>query len=118
MTIHTPPPGLKSISETLTEARSHFSRLKPSQALSELQAPTTPTSVPALLAGIGPAAQRAAEGSAAISLVIERNHEWRFEPQCEAPLGVADRHDLRVVMCQEGWIYESFGGEGIAGFWG
>jgi len=81
MTIPTPPPGLKPISQTLTGAHSHFSRLKPSQALSELQAPTTPTSVPALLAGIGLAAQRAAEGSVAISLVIERNvHEWRFDP--------------------------------------
>ena len=30
--------------------------------------------------------------------------EWRFDPQCEARLGVADRYDLRViVMCQEGY---------------
>ena len=77
----------------------------PSQALSELQAPATSSSAPVLLVDIRPAAQRAAEGEIAGSLVIERNVlEWRLDPQCEARLGVADGYDLRViVMCQEGY---------------
>lgn len=100
-----PPPGSKSISQILTEARSHLKRITPTQALAELQAPATPFSAPVLLVDIRPAAQRAAEGEIVGSLVIERNVlEWRFDPRCEGRLGVADRYDLRViVMCQEGY---------------
>ena len=105
MTPPTPPPGSKSITQLLTEARSHLQRITPTQALVELQAPTTPSSAPVLLVDIRPAAQRAAYGGIAGSLVVERNVlEWRFDPRCEARLAVADRYDLRVlVMCQEGY---------------
>ena len=101
----TPPPGSKSISQILTEARSHLKRITPNQALTELQAPATPFAPPVLLVDIRPAPQRAAEGEIAGSLAIERNVlEWRFDPRCEARLAVADRYDLRViVMCQEGY---------------
>ncbi len=105
MTPAAPPPDSKSISQILSEARSHLKRITPSQALLELQAPATPSSAPVLLVDIRPAAQRAAEGEIAGSLIVERNVlEWRFDPRCEARLEVADRYDLRViVMCQEGY---------------
>jgi len=105
MTSPVPPPRSKGISKILTEARSHLERITPSQALTELQAPTTPSSTPVLLVDIRPALQRAAEGEITRSLVIGRNVlEWRFDPRCEARLRVADRYDLRViVMCQEGY---------------
>lgn len=105
MTRPASPPGSKGISQILTEVRSHLKRITPAQAVTELRAPTTASSAPVLLVDIRPAAQRAAEGEIAGSLIVERNVlEWRFDPRSEARLGVADRYDLRViVMCQEGY---------------
>jgi rhodanese-related sulfurtransferase len=59
----------------------------------------------ALLVDIRPAAQRAAEGEIAGSLIIERNVlEWRCDPTSEARLPQAVDDDVEwLVLCSEGY---------------
>jgi rhodanese-related sulfurtransferase len=58
-----------------------------------------------VLVDIRPAAQRAATGIIPGALVVERNYlEWRFDPDGDARLSVADSYDLTVVVyCAEGY---------------
>jgi rhodanese-related sulfurtransferase len=95
-----PPPGSRTIDVMLDEARSHLTRITPSEAYAELCTAPHP-----VLVDIRPTAQRAAEGAIDGSLVIERNVlEWRFDPQCSARLRIANSYDLRVIIiCQEGY---------------
>ncbi len=87
----------RSIDEVLTEARSRLDRLTPAQAVEARAAG-------AVVVDIRPAAQRAVQGGPDDVLVIERNVlEWRFDPQSDAALPIAD-YDLQVVvLCQEGF---------------
>ena len=59
----------------------------------------------ALLIDIRPAAQRAAEGTVAAALVIERNVlEWRCDPTSESRLPQAVGDDVEwVVICSQGY---------------
>ncbi len=93
-----PPPGARSISEVLEQARSRLDRLEPAQACAAVQDG-------ALLVDIRPQAQRDAEGEVPGALVIERNVlEWRLDPASEARLPEAGSYDLRViVMCSAGY---------------
>ncbi len=92
------PPGARSISEVLEQARSRLDRLEPAQAWAAMQDG-------ALLVDIRPQAQRDAEGEVPGALVIERNVlEWRLDPASEARLPEAGSYDLRViVMCSAGY---------------
>lgn len=110
---YTPPLGSRGIASILGTARSHLTRLTPSEAYSYLQKnnnkfaeeSTTSPPPPVVLVDIRPSAQRAEHGQITGALIIERNVlEWRFDPRCEARLKIADRYDLKViVMCQEGY---------------
>ena len=59
----------------------------------------------ALLVDIRPQAQRAAEGTVAGALHVERNVlEWRFDPASEAMLPQATGYDQHVIiMCSRGY---------------
>jgi rhodanese-related sulfurtransferase len=59
----------------------------------------------AILVDIRPAAQRAAEGTVAAALVIERNVlEWRCDPTSEARLPQSVDDDVEwVVICSQGY---------------
>ena len=98
-----PPPGSKSIDTILSEARSKFQRISPSQALDELR--ESQVGAPTFLVDIRPAAQREREGAILGSLIIERNVlEWKFDPRCSSRLAIANRYDLRIIVfCQEGY---------------
>jgi len=87
----------RSIDEVLAEARSRLDRLTPAEAVAAREAG-------AVVVDIRPAAQREVQGGPDGVLVIERNVlEWRFDPQSDAALPIAD-HDLQVVvLCQEGF---------------
>jgi rhodanese-related sulfurtransferase len=89
--------GGRSIESVLEEARGRLARLTPAQAQQSWGAG-------AIVVDIRHAAQRAAEGQLPGALVIERNVlEWRFDPQSDARLAIAD-YDLQViVICQEGY---------------
>jgi len=97
------PPGprpttrRRSIDDVLAEARSRLDRLNPTQAVAARAAG-------AVVVDIRPAAQREVQGGPDDVLVVERNVlEWRFDPQSEAALPIAD-YDLQVVvLCQEGF---------------
>ena len=93
------PAGAVSIEELLDRARQRLVRVTPPQAHAELSAGA------ALLVDIRPAAQRAAEGEFADSLVIERNVlEWRFDPASDARIPEATGHDVRIIVaCSEGY---------------
>ncbi|KAF9817911.1 hypothetical protein IEO21_03105 [Rhodonia placenta] len=99
----TPPPGSRSISQLLSDARARLERITPRQAYDEAHDSTNPW--PVVLVDIRPDAQRRASGSIAGSLFIERNVlEWRFDPRCAHRLAVANRYDLRIIVfCQEGY---------------
>jgi rhodanese-related sulfurtransferase len=101
---YTAPPNSHSISEILAEARSHLHRLSPSSAYLLLTSPL-PFFPPAVLVDIRPLQQRQVEGEIPGALIIERNVlEWRFDPQSNARLDVAERWDLRVIVfCSEGY---------------
>ena len=87
----------RSIDEVLADARARLDRLTPAEAVAARAAG-------AVVVDIRPAAQRGAEGGPDDVLVVERNVlEWRFDPQSDAALPIAD-HDLQVVvLCQEGY---------------
>ena len=87
----------RSIDEVLAEARSRLDRLTPAEAVAA-------RAEGAVVVDIRPAAQRAAEGGPDDVLLVERNVlEWRFDPQSDAALPIAD-HELQVVvLCQEGY---------------
>jgi rhodanese-related sulfurtransferase len=91
------PPGARTIDEVLAEARTRLRRLTPHQA-------SEATGTGAILVDIRPAAQRAQEGEIPGALIIERNVlEWRFDPESDARLAIAD-YDLPViVVCSEGY---------------
>ena len=97
MVIPARPPGRRSISQVLAEARTRLDRLPPQQALRAVSAG-------AVLVDIRPAAQRGAEGEIPGALIVERNVlEWRFDPASAARLPQAG-YDLQVVIfCSEGY---------------
>lgn len=112
--IHSPPPGSKSIEQILELARSKLVRLTSIQLLAELQS----SSKPVHIIDIRPIAQREMEGPFFITQrrdsqihqvhIIERNVlEWRLDPQCEARLpSVVDAEGYQtriVVICSEGY---------------
>jgi rhodanese-related sulfurtransferase len=92
------PPGARSIDEILAEARGRLKRLSPGQTLREV-------AEGAVLVDIRPDAQRAAEGSFPVGIVVERNVlEWRFDPASDARIPEATGYDVRVIVaCQEGY---------------
>ncbi|CDO76823.1 hypothetical protein BN946_scf185033.g20 [Trametes cinnabarina] len=98
-----PPPGSRSISQILDQARARLQRITPQQAYEELQ--DTALMWPVVLVDIRPEAQRRQFGSITGALVVERNVlEWRFDPRCAYRLPIADRYDLRVIVfCQESY---------------
>lgn len=102
-----PPPFSKGIDDILEAARRNLHRLDPKFAFYILSAPQTqtPTTSPAVLVDIRPAAQRQEEGVIPGAMVIERNVlEWRFDPRSSARLDIANRYDLRVIVfCSEGY---------------
>jgi rhodanese-related sulfurtransferase len=75
--------------------------------LDRLSAAEVPDAVArgAILVDIRPAAQRAAEGTVAAALVIERNVlEWRCDPTSEARLPQSVDDDVEwVVICSQGY---------------
>ncbi len=97
-TVHMRPAGSRSIAQILADARARLDRHDPHRALRAQRAG-------AVLVDIRPIAQRAATGVVPGALIIERNVlEWRFDPQSDARLPVADRYDLPVIVyCQEGY---------------
>ena len=103
---HAKPPGARTISEVLQEARSRLHRLPPQEAFERTQQTQCP---PAVLVDIRPAAQREIHGVIPGALVVERNVlEWRFDPQSGSRLGVIDEegrgYDIEVIIfCQEGY---------------
>ncbi|KAF8328619.1 rhodanese domain-containing protein, partial [Amanita rubescens] len=95
------PEGSKGI---LGEARARLVRLTPQETFAEL---VNGGSTTAFLVDIR-AEQREREGgingSPIISIIDHNVLKWRFDPQCEARLAIADRYDLRVIVfCQEGY---------------
>lgn len=86
------------IDRVLETARSRLRRL-PAEQLPEALADG------AVLVDIRPAAQRAAEGAAPGSMVIERNVlEWRCDPTSDARLPEATGDDVQwVVLCSQGY---------------
>jgi rhodanese-related sulfurtransferase len=99
-TLAAPPvaqPRRRSIDEVLADARSRLDRLTPVQAV-------TARDRGAVVVDIRPAAQREVQGGPGGVLIVERNVlEWRFDPQSDARLPIAD-YDLQViVLCQEGF---------------
>ncbi|HKT05349.1 MAG TPA: rhodanese-like domain-containing protein [Rugosimonospora sp.] len=97
-TVHTRPAGTRGIDEILAVARARLDRYDPWRAARARQAG-------AVLVDIRPAAQRAGTGVIPGALIIERNVlEWRFDPESDARLPMADRYDLPVIVyCQEGY---------------
>jgi rhodanese-related sulfurtransferase len=87
----------RTIDDVLADARAQLARLSPAEAAAAMRDG-------AVLVDIRPAAQRAAEGEIPGALIIERNVlEWRFDPESDARLPVAD-YDLQVIVfCSEGY---------------
>jgi rhodanese-related sulfurtransferase len=87
----------RTIDDILADARALITRLTPAEAAVAMRDG-------AVLVDIRPAAQRAAEGEIPGALIIERNVlEWRFDPESDARLPVAD-YDLQVIVfCSEGY---------------
>ena len=87
----------RTIDDILADARALITRLTPAEAAAAMRDG-------AVLVDIRPAAQRAAEGEIPGALIIERNVlEWRFDPESDARLPVAD-YDLQVIVfCSEGY---------------
>jgi rhodanese-related sulfurtransferase len=96
--VHSRPAWGRGIGQLLADARTRLDRLDPRAGL---QAQRTG----AVFVDIRPAAQRAVTGVIPGALVVERNVlEWRFDPESDARLPVADRYDLPIVVyCQEGY---------------
>lgn len=128
-----PPPGVRSIDQILSEARSQLQRLTPSILHRELQSPN-PVWGPTHLIDIRPASQRLTEGAFTLTLppkpdssntkskssnsnnsnlshnihIIERNVlEWRLDPQSETrseEIVHPFGYETRiVVVCSEGY---------------
>ncbi len=97
-TVHTRPAGARSIDDILAAARARLDRHDPQRAARAQHAG-------AVLVDIRPAAQRTATGVIPGALIVERNVlEWRFDPDSDARLPIADRYDLPVIVyCQEGY---------------
>jgi rhodanese-related sulfurtransferase len=92
------PAGSRGVDQMLADARARLHRLDPAAAAAAQRDG-------AVLVDIRPAAQRAGTGIIPGALVVERNYlEWRFDPDCDARLPVADSYDLTVVLyCAEGY---------------
>lgn len=92
------PAGARSVDQLLADARARLRRLDPAGTAAAQRDG-------AVLVDIRPAAQRAATGIIPGALVVERNYlEWRFDPDGDARLPVADSYDLTVVVyCAEGY---------------
>jgi rhodanese-related sulfurtransferase len=92
------PAGARGVNQLLADARARLHRLDPAGA-------AVAQRDGAVLVDIRPAAQRAATGIIPGALVVERNYlEWRFDPDGDASLPVADSYDLTVVVyCAEGY---------------
>jgi rhodanese-related sulfurtransferase len=89
--------GVRTIANVLDEARGRLSRLTPAQALDAQGAG-------AVVVDIRPEYQRSAEGEWPGALVIDRNVlEWRFDPQSDARLPIADYSLHVIVLCREGY---------------
>lgn len=91
-------PAPRTIDDVLAAARERIERIDAASVPDELAAG-------AVLVDIRPAAQRAAEGEAQGSLVIERNVlEWRCDPASDARIPQAVDHDVRwIILCQQGY---------------
>ncbi|WP_117208902.1 rhodanese-like domain-containing protein [Allorhizocola rhizosphaerae] len=89
----------RSIAQVLEEARSRLKRLGPQEAYEAVRHDG------AVLVDTRPQWQRERFGQIPGALIIERVHlEWRFDPQSEARLPIADRYDLPIIVfCQEGY---------------
>jgi len=92
------PAAGRSIDEILANARSRLRRLQPGEAHAAMLAG-------ALLVDTRSQAQRAAQGSVAGVLLVERNVlEWRFDLRSSTRLPQAADYGLRVIiMCAEGY---------------
>ncbi|GAA1559573.1 rhodanese-like domain-containing protein [Kribbella sancticallisti] len=87
------------IEETLSQARSHLSRLEPAEAYAASQDKDT------YIVDTRPEYQRREAGQVAGALVIERNHlEWRLDPTSDARIPEAVHKGIRwIVMCEGGY---------------
>ncbi|KAF8343105.1 Rhodanese-like domain-containing protein [Cantharellus anzutake] len=96
-----PPPGSRSIDQILSQARSRFKRLTPTEAMTSLI--RSPEST--YLVDIRPEKQREGEGSISGAIVIERNVlEWRLDPQSSTRIPEANNYDIAwIVFCSEGY---------------
>jgi rhodanese-related sulfurtransferase len=88
----------RSVDHLLAEARARLVRLSPAETADAMKDG-------ALLVDIRSAAQRADGGDVPGAVVVERNVlEWRFDPQSDARLPLAN-YDLHlIVMCNEGYM--------------
>ncbi|GAA1426701.1 rhodanese-like domain-containing protein [Microlunatus lacustris] len=87
--------GRRTIHDVLESARGRLARLTPAQA-------RILWSAGAVVVGIRPAAQRAAEGELPGALVVERDVvEWRFDPASDAALQDLGLHRATDVI--GGW---------------
>lgn len=87
----------RRIEDVLTLARLRLHRLTPEGAYDAL-------ADGAVVVDIRPEANRVEEGSLPGAIAVERTVlEWRFDPECDARLDIAD-YDLHlIVMCNEGY---------------
>ena len=92
------PAGARGVDQMLADARARLHRLDPAATAAAQRDG-------AVLVDIRPAAQRTATGIIPGALVIERNYlEWRFDPEGDARLPIADSYDLAIVVyCAEGY---------------
>jgi rhodanese-related sulfurtransferase len=92
------PAGARGVDQMLADARARLHRLDPAATAAAQRDG-------AVLVDIRPAAQRAATGIIPGALVVERNYlEWRFDPEGDARLPIADSYDLAIVVyCTEGY---------------
>jgi len=90
--------GARGVDQMLADARARLHRLDPAATAAAQRDG-------AVLVDIRPAAQRAASGIIPGAIVVERNYlEWRFDPDGDARLPIADSYDLAVVVyCTEGY---------------
>ncbi|KAF7305635.1 Rhodanese domain-containing protein [Mycena chlorophos] len=95
------PTGSHSAATRLALARAKLERLSPRKAFGELSMPSGSEHLhaPTLLVDIRPQAERERDGMIQSALFIERNDlEWRFDPQSDERLEIADRYDLRIIV--------------------
>lgn len=87
------------IEQILSAARARLQRVSP-EAAQEAAARAN-----AVLVDIRPASQRALEGTIPGALIVERNVlEWRFDPNSDARLPIANDANLYVIVfCSEGY---------------